>query len=217
MLGEIKQHRWWEISGTSKEKPLGVSQPWQRHVLHVKYRNIHMLTWLTASPDWSTHPGLSSQEPHSVTEAFLAKRVQAAGGWREQRPVQTLDVLHGQLKESRETHIMTRYQFWHVRLSIFRQDPHHDVHVDQADLNVEAPPVDRTYILHSSKRRHGDGSSHWQNWQAVSKPSVDPFLIKADHNKTLTLGLKTIIFAGLSVNYFLDRSSPLSSQWCCRI
>lgn len=49
----------------------------------------------------STHPGLSPQEPHSVLKAVVTQDVQAAGGWREQSLVQTLDVLHGELREQR--------------------------------------------------------------------------------------------------------------------
>lgn len=67
----------------------------------------------------------------------------------------------------------------HCQTNLIRwSSTHHYVHVGQSELSVEAPSVDRTHILQSSKGRQSDGASSGQNWQAISEPSINPFLIK---------------------------------------
>lgn len=68
---------------------------------------------------------------------------------------------------------------------------HHYFHVGQLELSVEGPSVDRTNILHSSKGRHGDGLSHGQYGQAVSEPSINPFLIRQNQAMITTTRKKS--------------------------
>ncbi|KAA8579673.1 hypothetical protein FQN60_006766 [Etheostoma spectabile] len=43
------------------------------------------------------------QEAQRVSETFFTQRLHAGAGWREQSPVQTFEVFHGELRKPKET------------------------------------------------------------------------------------------------------------------